>query len=108
MTPINWKECVALYEGFTVRSRFEWPPQHTGGFNCSSEVTISELWGGFAWVLTWPGDWLLRSEPINRFFELDGIITGHWFSAVLGGIIFFFVLDLFLGLIALMFGAERK
>ena len=109
MTPINWKECAALYEGFNVRSRFEWPLQHTGGFNCSSEVTISELWGGISWVWTWPGDWLLRTGPINSFFELDTNVTGHWFSSFLGWFIFLHVCwYLFLGFMVLVLGAERK
>lgn len=109
MTPINWKECVALYESFSVRSRFEWPPQHTGGFNCYSEVTISELWGGIAWMWTWPGDWLLRTGQINRFFELGSNITGHWFSTLLGWVIFFYLCwHLFIGFMVFILGAERK
>lgn len=84
MSPMNWKECVAVNERWSIRSRLEWPPQSDGGFNCSQQFTISEVTGAISWVWTWPGDWLLRREPIRSFFEVESQATGHLFSTLLG------------------------
>lgn len=109
MNPIDWKECVALSERWLLRSRFEWPPEHAGGFNCSSEITVSEVWGAISWVWTLPGDWLLRRAFINTFFELDPNVAGHWFSTLLGWILFFHVFwYLFVGFMFFVRGTDRK
>lgn len=87
MTALNWKECVASKELYY--SRFTWPDKAWGGFNCSEDFTVSEVWGAIAWIWTWPGDWVLRLEPINTFFELPPNVTGHWLSTTLGWILLF-------------------
>lgn len=91
MNPMNWKECVKIFEEAGIRTRFEWPAQEYGGFNCHYDITISEVWGAIAWVWTWPGDWILRTQYINNFFELEPLVTGHWFSVAFPVIVLFFV-----------------
>lgn len=94
MAALNWKDCVALRERWSEGSRFEWPDQAHGGFNCSEQTTISEVWGAVSWIWTWPGDWMLRWEPINTFFELSPTVTGHWFSTTLGWLLLFWIMTL--------------
>jgi hypothetical protein len=93
MTALNWKECVSQGERWFAASRFEWPDKAQGGFNCSEQFTISEVWGAISWIWTWPGDWILRSEPINSFFELSPNLTGHWVSTTLGWVILFWAMS---------------
>lgn len=112
MSPINWKDCVALYEQYSLRSRFEWPLQESGGFNCSEEITISELWGVISWIWTWPGDWVLRADAMTRFFELDQGVTGHWVSTLLGWLIFvhvaWYLVIIFVNFRDVVLGQGRK
>lgn len=74
---LDWKECVtvrAIQIGDHLE-RLRWP---TGNdFNCDpAQFTISDLSGGFAWLWTWPGDWLINQimdkPEVARFFEWDG------------------------------------
>lgn len=76
MEPMNWKECARQNELYLGHSRFEWPSGGLNGFNCSDAFTFSDIWGAISWLWTWPGDWLLRSEPLNTFMEIDPLVTG--------------------------------
>ena len=68
----------------TGRSRFSWPESDSGGFNCSADFTFTDVWGGFSWIITTPGDWILNYPVVARFFELDTPVVGNMFSWWLG------------------------
>lgn len=87
MDPLPWTECFRVMNALAGRTRFSWPQPDSGGFNCHPDFTITDIWGGFAWILTAPGDWILNRPFIARFFELDTPVVGHLFSWWLGAMI---------------------
>lgn len=84
MDPISWTDCFRIMNALAGRTCFSWPQQGSGGFNCHPDFTISDVWGGFAWIVTAPGDWILNQSIIAQFFELDTPVVGHFFSWWLG------------------------
>lgn len=80
------------------RSRFSWPQEGSGGFNCSPDFTISDLTGAAQWLWTSPGDLILTVKSLHQFFEIQGPAVGHIFSYVFG--FFFFPVALMLILYA--------
>lgn len=79
---MNWKECVRFWEDTTGASRLEWPPSGWNDFDCTATFTISDVWGSFAWLYTYPGDFILRQDAVATFFEISTPATGHWLSWV--------------------------
>jgi hypothetical protein len=69
---MNWKECARLTEQHLPGSRFLWPEGGAENLDCTSGLTISDVWGAVAWAWTWPGDWILSQEPLRTFFEIEG------------------------------------
>lgn len=66
------------------RSRFQWPAEGAGGFNCADGFTFSDITGAFFWILTYPGDFILNDSDIASFFELQLPVVGHPASYVIG------------------------
>jgi hypothetical protein len=88
---MDWKACVAQSEKLGIRSRFDWP---TGeGFDCNpTAFTFNDVWGGISWVWTYPGDFILSSEPMRSFFELGNEpIIGSWISTILAWFLLFLI-----------------
>jgi hypothetical protein len=81
---MKWDLCVVDRLLTKNESRFDRP--ESGGFDCTENLTISDIWGGWQWLVSWPGDWILSQEPLRSFFELDGPIgpIGAGGSMVLG------------------------
>ena len=90
---MNWKECVNLLELYGVGDRFTWPPDAMS-FDCEADFTISDVWGGIAWVWTLPGDYVLSQEPLRTFFEINGNqAIGTTASCIIGWLLFYFLLS---------------
>ncbi|MHA6347547.1 hypothetical protein [Roseivivax sp. CAU 1761] len=87
MEPLSWTECFRAMHTLAGRTRFSWPQPDSGGFNCHPDFTISDVYGGAAWILTAPGDWILGIPAVARFFELETPVAGHLFSYWLGAMI---------------------
>lgn len=66
------------------RTRLDWPESGSGGFNCHPDFTVSDVYGGAAWILTAPGDWLLGFPVVARFLELETPVVGNWASWIIG------------------------
>lgn len=76
-----WAACSVALERLGLKSRFQWPDGGWSDFNCQPGITISDVNGGIAWLWTYPGDFILRTERVNSFFELDPLHTGGYGSA---------------------------
>lgn len=81
---MTWAVCSVALEKLGLKSRFQWPEGGWADFNCEAGTTVSDVTGGIAWIWTYPGDWLLRSEKINQFFELEPLHTGGYASSAVG------------------------
>ena len=90
---MNWKAYTAQRNIFGPDDRFSWPSDGIASIDCSPGFTISDLWGAISWVWTWPGDYLLSTEPMKTFFEIEGATAiGATGSTVFGWVIAIFVL----------------
>lgn len=78
---MNWAQCSELGERVLHHSRFQWPSNGWESFNCQDGLTITDVTGGIAWLWTYPGDWILRQQPVNSFLELSPYHTGGYLSA---------------------------
>lgn len=78
---MNWQECSLLRENWDFPiSRFQWPAEGWAGFNCEPTLSISDITGGIAWLWTYPSDYLLRIDIVNKFLELAPLHTGGYLS----------------------------
>lgn len=104
MVVYDWRECAQAMYTLAGRSRFSWPQEGSGGFNCSPDFTISDLTGALRWLWTFPGDLILTIKPLHQFFEIQGPAVGHLFSYVFGFFFFpvAFMLILYAAVAALM------
>lgn len=82
---MNWKECAEIREALNPGARFEWPPTFLNGFDCTQDFTVSDVLGAISWLWTWPGDYILSSEPFRTFFEIEQpVAIGAIGSTLLG------------------------
>lgn len=95
---MNWKECARMMEGYYPGWRLNWPSYGWTDLDCEKAFTISDVWGGFMWGLTWPGDWLLSQDPLRTFFQIEGATAIGATGSIFFGILFWWLA------IALVFG----
>ena len=82
---MDWRECVDARLVTDGTSRFKWPSEGHGGFDCSVNFTVSDVSGGIQWIVSWPGDFALSTEPLKTFFEIGGeAAVGATGSLILG------------------------
>lgn len=101
---MNWITCSKTSEGLFQQSRFSLPRDGVAGFNCDSGLSISDITGGIAWLVTYMGDAVLRNPYINKFLELEPNHTGGFLSGFISLVIVFGVLLVF-GIIEAAFEA---
>jgi hypothetical protein len=79
---MNWSECAAAMESEGRYPRLAWPlGEGRAGFDCNPDAaTASDVTGAAAWILTWPGDYILSRPAVRSFMEMgpDPVAGSGW------------------------------